>query len=183
LLGDGTGIFSAAMNLGGLLVPYAVAVGDFNGDGKQDLAVANSSITNSVSILLRDCAAMPTLTGAVSRKRHAGAGNFDINLPLTASPGIECRTTGATNDYTIVVNFSGAVTVSGNPQAQVTSGMGMIGSGGVSNGGMVTISGSTVTIPLTNVTNAQTINVTLYGVSSGIGDVVIPMSVLAGDVN
>ena len=83
----------------------------------------------------------------------------------------------------LTLDFSGAVTVSGNPQAQVTSGMGMIGSGGVSNGGMVTISGSTVTIPLTNVTNAQTINVTLYGVSSGIGDVVIPMSVLAGDVN
>ena len=34
--------------------PHSVAVGDFNGDGKQDLAVANEDL-NNVSILLRDC--------------------------------------------------------------------------------------------------------------------------------
>jgi hypothetical protein len=39
-----------------------------------------------------------------------------------------------------------------------------------------------VTIPLTNIANAQTINVTLYGVN-GIGNIVIPMGVLTGDVN
>src|SRR5207253_8216237 len=65
------------------------------------------------------------------------------------------------NDYTMVVTFSGNVTVNGSPQAQVTMGTGTIGSGGVSNGGAVTVSGNMVTIPLTNVTNAQTINVTL----------------------
>ena len=47
---------------------------------------------------------------------------------------------------------------------------------------MVTISGNVVTIPLTSVTNAQTINVTLNGVN-GSTNVVIPMSVLLGDVN
>jgi hypothetical protein len=47
---------------------------------------------------------------------------------------------------------------------------------------MVFVSGNTVTVPLTNVANAQTINVTLYSVN-GVSDVVIPMSVLAGDVN
>ena len=30
-------------------------MGDFNGDGKQDLAVANNNIDGTVSILLRDC--------------------------------------------------------------------------------------------------------------------------------
>jgi hypothetical protein len=45
---------------------------------------------------------------------------------------------------------------------------------------MVTVSGNTVTIPLTNVANAQTINVTLNSVN-GSTNVVIPMSVLAGD--
>ena len=39
---------------------------------------------------------------------------------------------------------------SGNPEAQVTSGTATIGSGGVTNGGMVLVSGNTVTIPLTN---------------------------------
>jgi hypothetical protein len=39
-----------------------------------------------------------------------------------------------------------------------------------------------VTIPLTNVANAQAINVTLFDVN-GDGNVVIPMGVLTGDVN
>ena len=47
---------------------------------------------------------------------------------------------------------------------------------------MVTISNNVVSIPLTSVTNAQTINVTLNGVN-GSTNVVIPMSVLEGDVN
>src|SRR2546430_13035591 len=42
-----------------------------------------------------------------------------INLPLPGSLGIECRTTGGTNDYTMIVTYSSTVTVTGNPQAQV----------------------------------------------------------------
>ena len=53
LLGDGAGNFSAATNFGAGTDPFSVAVGDFNGDGKQDLAVANDS-SNNVSILLGD---------------------------------------------------------------------------------------------------------------------------------
>ena len=41
LLGNGAGSFSAATNFAVGSDPYSVAVGDFNGDGKQDLAVAN----------------------------------------------------------------------------------------------------------------------------------------------
>jgi hypothetical protein len=33
--------------------PYSVAVGDFNGDGKPDLAVANSD-SNNVSVLINN---------------------------------------------------------------------------------------------------------------------------------
>ena len=47
---------------------------------------------------------------------------------------------------------------------------------------MVVISGNTVTIPLTNVANGQTINVTLFGVN-GSGNVMVPMGVLVGDAN
>ena len=54
LLGDGAGNFSAPTNFGAGSSPNSVAVGDFNGDGKQDLAVANGG-SNNVSILLRDC--------------------------------------------------------------------------------------------------------------------------------
>ena len=124
----------------------------------------------------------PVAQSAVSRKTHGAAGTFDVDLPLTGTPGVEPRTGGATNDYQLVVTFATSVSVTGNPQAQVTSGVGQVGSGGVSNGGMVTVSGSTVTVPLTNIANAQTINVTLFGVNRS-GNVVIPMSTLVGDVN
>ena len=119
---------------------------------------------------------------AVSRKIHGGAGNFDVDLPLAGTPGIECRSGGATNDYTMVVTFGNTVTVNGNPQAQVTAGAGDIGSGGVPNGGVVTVNGAIVTIPLTNVANAQTLRVTLNSVNSA-SNVTIPMSVLVGDTN
>jgi len=122
------------------------------------------------------------LTAAASRR-----GGFDIDLPLTGTPGIECRTGGATSDYTMVVTFSGNVTVTGNPQAQVTSGTGCVGSGGTCTGN-VTVSGNTVTVPLTNIANAQTINVQINGVNSAGSDVpatdfTIPMSILIGDTN
>src|SRR6188768_486170 len=71
----------------------------------------------------------PTATGAASRKNHGASGNFDIPLPLTGNAGIESRSGGATGDYTIVVTFLGNVSVTGTPQAAVTSGSGTIGSG------------------------------------------------------
>ena len=183
LLGDGAGNFSAATNFGAGDYPLAVAVGDFNGDGKQDLAAPNIDSDN-VSIMLRVCNLIPT--NAASRKPHGtspGNGTFDINLPLTGSSGVECRTTGGTNDYTMIVTFSGNITVTGSPQAQVTMGTGCVGSAGTCDpNGAVTASANVVTVPLTNVANAQTINVTLNGVS-GIGNVVIPMRLLNGDVN
>jgi len=179
LLGNGAGGFSAAINFAAGRYAQSIAVGDFDGDDKQDFAVANFD-SNDVSILLRDCALTPT--SAVSRKTLGGAGTFDIDLPLMGNPGIECRTTSGTNDYTMIASFSNPVTVNGSPQAQVTSGTGMVGSGGLSNGGTVTINANCVTIPLTNVADGQTINVTLFGVN-GSGDVVLPMGVLAGDVN
>jgi hypothetical protein len=127
----------------------------------------------------------PVLTSAVSRKIHGLSGTFNIELPLTGPPGIECRTGGATNDYSIAITFASGVVVNGNPQAQVMSGTATVGSGGVSNGGMVTVSGNSVTVPVTNVANAQTINVRINGVtgSSGSGDITIPMSILVGDTN
>ena len=132
----------------------------------------------------RYCAQPSTviMQSAISRKTHGFVGVFDVALPLNGTPGIECRSGGATNDYTVIVTFSANVTVNGNPQAAVTSGIGTIGSNGVSNSGNVLVAGNLVTIPLTNVGNAQTIQVTLYGVN-GSTNFVIPMRVLVGDTN
>ncbi len=108
---------------------------------------------------------------AVSRKTHGSAGDFDIVLPLTGAPGVECRS----GNQAIVVTFNNAVAE---------------GSANVSAGSLVgspTFSGNAMTIALTGVPNAHSITVTLSNVKDGFGQtvpsVVVPMNVLLGDVN
>jgi hypothetical protein len=117
----------------------------------------------------------PTPTGVVSRKTHGGAGDFDVNLPLSGTPGIECRSGGGSNDYQVVFTFPGSVTFN---SASVTAGTGSV----ISSSGSGT---STVTVNLTGITNAQRITITLSSVNNGTstGDVSVPMGVLVGDTN
>ena len=116
----------------------------------------------------------PMPFSVVSRKTHGTAGSFDIPLPLTGNPGIECRSGGAGSSYQIVFAFPSAVTFT---SAAVSNGTGMVSS---SSGSGTT----TITVDLTGVTNAQRIMVTLQGASDGAstGDVSVPMAVLVGDV-
>jgi hypothetical protein len=62
LLGTGTGSFGAASNFGVGTDPMSVAVGDFNGDGRQDLAVADYIAAGTVSVLLNAASADPSPT-------------------------------------------------------------------------------------------------------------------------
>ncbi len=144
--------------------------------------VASNGLT-SYDVTVNGIDVPPPPLSAVSRKVHGAAGTFDIPLPLTGAPGIECRSGGSTGDYQIVITFGNTVTVNGAVQAKVTSGSGDVGSGGIPNGGTVTVNGATVTIPLTNVANAQTIMLTLFDVHQGAsaGDMAVQMSVLLGD--
>ena len=117
------------------------------------------------------------LTSAVSRKTHGGAGAFDIPLPLSGNPGVECRTGGATGDYTLVFTFTNNV-VSGN--ATVTGGIGTVS-------GTPVFSANTMTVNLTGVANVQTLTVTLSGVtdefSQVLPDTPVSVNMLIGDVN
>ena len=63
-----SGSFQAAQNFGAGSFPQSVAVGDFNGDGKFDLAVANSG-SNNVSVLLGNG------DGSFQAARSFGAGS------------------------------------------------------------------------------------------------------------
>ena len=114
------------------------------------------------------------LVSVVSRKTHGSAGTFDIALPSSGSPGIECRSGGDSNNYTLVFTFTSNVSVQ---NAAVTA-----GTGSATN---FTTVGNAVTVNLTGVTNAQTITVKLTGVSDGTNtsDVEAAMGVLVGDVN
>jgi hypothetical protein len=157
-------------------------------DGTDHIWLAGGYSSTGLPLNTMEIYQCPSLsvTGAVSRKTHNAAGTFDIPMPLTGPSGVECRTSGGTNDYTLVVSFSVNVTVTGSPQAQVTSGAGCVGTGGVCNGN-VSISANMVTVPLTNISSAQTINVRINGVNSATDtpttDFTIPMSILIGDTN
>ena len=100
LLGDGTGSFTPAATLPVGYSPYAVAVGDFNGDGVLDLAVANScgndlicnNSAGTVSILLGDgtgsfspAATSPITVGVNPRFVAAGDFNGDGSLDLAVA--------------------------------------------------------------------------------------------------
>jgi hypothetical protein len=117
---------------------------------------------------------------AVSRKTHGTAGDFDVGLPLIGTPGIECRVGGATTgNHKMVITFLNPVTVNGHSNPTPADGS-VTGTGSISG---ITINGSTVTVALTGVANAQTITVNLTNVNDGShsGNVAVPMSVLLGD--
>ena len=114
-----------------------------------------------------------TPSAAVSRKTHTAEHVFDINLPLTGAPGIECRSGGANSDHQLVLTFPGAVTFN---NAAITSGTGTVS--GTSGNGT-----SQVIVNLTGVVDAQVIRVTLSGVNDGsvTSEMSVRMGVLLGD--
>ena len=116
-----------------------------------------------------------SISSAVSRKTHGAAGDFDVALPLTGEPGVECRSSGG--NHTLVVTCSNTL-VSGN--ASVTAGTGNVA-------GSPTFSGNTMTVNVTGVTDVQKLTVTLTNVtdtfSQVLPDTAISMNMLIGDTN
>ena len=171
-LGNGTAVGNN-WTLTGLNLPigqnfYFRARGYYRG-GHQN---ASASISESVRSVFTPLPLTPTKV--ISRKLHSGSPR-DIDLSLTNNSGIECRSGGPTNDHQIIFTFPSAVTFT---NAAVTVGTGSVSS---SSGTGTTI----VTVNLTGVSNAQTVTVTLGGVSDGANtrDVSVQMGVLVGDTN
>ena len=142
--------------------PKVIAYARQNGGPR---AVTNPSFATCVQ-------SDPCLGGIVSRKTHGSAGAFDIDLPFTGNPGIECRSGGANGDHQFVFTFCVPVTV----------GSATISCGAVTN---VSASGNQITVNVTGISNAQCCTVTLLGVSDGtnFGNVSVPVCFLLGDVN
>jgi hypothetical protein len=111
---------------------------------------------------------------AVSRKTHGAAGVFDVNLPLTGTPGVECRNgSGAgLNDHQIVVSCVAPVSLTDV----------LIVSGSIT-GGSVSASGNVITLDLNGVANAQRLVLEFRGVSDGVNTGNFPLTIgfLVGD--
>jgi N-acetylneuraminic acid mutarotase len=137
--------------------------------------IDGSSYYNQVQISNVACA--PAIASAVSRKTHGTAGAFNIPLPLTGAAGVESRRgTGATtSDHTIVISFEHAVSITGLT----------LNSSAGSPLASAMLNGSTLTISLSSVADAQRIVVNLLSVSDGTnsGDIALPIDFLIGDVN
>ena len=117
----------------------------------------------------------PILVSAVSRKTHGTAGTYDVDL-MPPATGIEPRSGGANGDYQVVVTFAVPVTL--------TSANAIPGGGGTASvSGTPSVSGNTVTINLTNVSNSQRLTINLIGVNDGTNttNISVPMGLLIGD--
>ena len=113
------------------------------------------------------------LSSVASRKIHGSAGTFDIDLPLTGTPGVECRAPGQTGtpgvDYKLVFTFATPVANCG------TASTGVVIRGP---------NQDQCSVNLTGVPNGQYTTVTLNGVVNATGataNTVATMGVLVGD--
>jgi hypothetical protein len=137
-----------------------------------------SSPRPSVSATPTPAPTPPLLVSTVSRETHGFAGTFDVNLPLAGPPGIECRrNTGAGGSYTIVYTFLNPL--NSVDSASVTSGVGHVHDSAIG------VDPHQYIVNLVNVTNAQSIVVTLNFVQDSLGQVSnavnAAMSILIGD--
>jgi len=87
LLGNGDGTFQAPSVYGTGSQAYSAAVGDFNGDGAVDIAVANG-ISNTVSILLNTQGNQITLNASTNPSTYGGSVTFTttVKASMTGAP-------------------------------------------------------------------------------------------------
>src|SRR5438128_3776930 len=111
-----------------------------------------------------------TLLSAASRLTHAGAGTFDISMPLTGTSGVEDRS--AAGSFLAVFTFD----------AQVTSGNAAV-VGGTATAGTPTFSGNEMRVPLTSVADIQIVTIEISNVNGGGGTADVDFGFLIADVN
>lgn len=169
--GNSGGFITTKVNLpaggAGQVVQLRWRMGSDNIGSRQGWRIDNVTVSDGMI-----CAPVPM--NAVSRKVHGGAGTFDVDLPTSGTPGVECRSGGMNGDHQVIVTFQNSVTVGG---ASVVYGTGSVDT--------FNVNGSQVTVNLTGIANAQTIWISLNNVSDGsnMGCAAIPMSVLLADGN
>ncbi len=160
--------------------------------GRYDLEVvkrADGRVSDEENYSLAWNFARNQLSGVVSRKVHGAAGPFDVPLPISGPPGVECRG-NANGTHQVIFSFAvpipsvtsadffwsdetGGHVCPPPPDQEQTCTAALV------------LDGYDVVANLTGVPNAQTITVVLRGVNDGVrmDDVGVKMGVLLGDVN
>jgi hypothetical protein len=148
----------------------------FNGPGGVAVDTAGDVyVADSDNNTIRIGGPAVQLVSAVSTKTHGGAGSFNVNLPLTGEPGVECRSSGG--NHTLIFTFNNSI-VSGS--ASVTTGVGSVSES-------PSFAGNTMTVTLTGVADVQKIGVTLSNVTDTFAQVLpnaaISVNMLIGDTS
>ena len=110
------------------------------------------------------------LVSAASRLTNGSAGDFDIDMPLTGTSGVEDR--DAAGSFLAVFTFD----------APVTSGSATV-VGGTGTAGAPTFSGNEMRVPLTGVTDVQSVTIEVSNVNGGVEPVDVTFCFLIGDVD
>jgi uncharacterized protein (TIGR03437 family) len=132
LLGNGAGGFTAAPGgpfpTAGGGAPYAAVVGDFNGDGVEDLATANSG-SNNVTVLLGGSGAAGRTSQTIAFATLPGnltLGSGSIALFATASSGLTVTFASSTpsvctvNGNQVALLFAGNCTITASQAGNAT---------------------------------------------------------------
>jgi len=126
------------------------------------------------------------LSAVLSRKIHGSAGPFDINLPLTGSPVVECRSGGANREYTMIFKFANELTSVGGATASATQ----AGGGNqpiTATGSINPADRKEYIVNLAGVPNKQVLTVSLTNVNDSVGNssasVSASMGILLGDTS
>jgi predicted outer membrane repeat protein len=137
-------------------------------------AIGNASGGDGADIGAYEVQAIAVLA-VLSRKTHGSAGTFDIPLPLTDEPGVECRSSGG--NHSLVFTFTNNL-VSGS--VSLTTGVGSVQ-------GSPSFDGKTMMVNLTGVADVQRITVTLSNVTDEFSQVLpstaVSVNMLVGDIN
>ena len=158
---------------------HGSAVGEFGVASTASITSAAYIVKNGYVGQLSDL-----LTSAVSRKTHGSISPpFDINLPLTGTRGVECRTAVNNGSYTLVFTFANPLTSVASVSATATGGI----QPGPSTGSIDSSDPHNYIVNLTGLPNAQYITTTLTNVTDSDANfsssVQAIMGVLVGDVN
>jgi hypothetical protein len=116
------------------------------------------------------------LTSASSRKVHGAAGPFDVNLPLSGTPGVECRSAGPAGNYVLVFTFANPLTRADGASITGT---------GTFDGGAIGTDPHEYIVNLTGVASGQYLHVTVQGAGDEAGNfgnsAQVVLGILVGD--